>query len=98
MENGIWEFANTKLTLPTIVVELVIHNQKHVKAKRIILDAMKEHVIPHLAEKKTIETCEASMKLCQSDDTNRKMVLREKIRNTKMTKSDIMTSYLTKMT
>ena len=63
------------------------------------MDVVKDHVIPHLAEKKTtIETCEALMKLCQSDDTNRKMVLREKIRNTKMTRSDIMTNYLTKIT
>lgn len=36
--------------------------------------------------------------LHQSSNENRKMVLRKKVRNTKMTKTDMVTSYLTKIT
>lgn len=47
MENSIWDFSNTKLTPPTDVIEPVVHNQNDVKAKQIISDSMKDHVIPH---------------------------------------------------
>jgi hypothetical protein len=98
MENGFWEFANTTLTPPTDPKELEFHNQKDVKAKRIILDAVKDHLIPHLFEKKSArEMFEALTNLFQSSNANRKMVLREKCRNTKMTRSDTVTSYLTKI-
>jgi hypothetical protein len=40
----------------------------------------------------------AMMNLFQSSNTNTKMVLREKLRDTKMTKSNTVTSYLTKIT
>jgi hypothetical protein len=51
MENGWWDFAITILIPSTL--ELVIHNQKDVKARRIILDAMKDHLIPRQYEKKS---------------------------------------------
>lgn len=70
LENGIWEFANNKLTLLIDATKLATYNQKGVKARRIILDAVKYHVIPHLFEKKTIrEMLENLMKLYQSDNT-----------------------------
>ena len=53
MKNGIWKFTEKTLPIPTNATQLVEHNKKNVKAKRIILDAMKDHVIPHLSGKKT---------------------------------------------
>ena len=38
------------------------------------------------------------MTLYQRDNTNKKMVLREKLKNTKMTRLDTVTNYLTKIT
>jgi hypothetical protein len=99
MENGIWEFADQKLTPPTDATQLADHNKKDVKARRIILDAVKDHVIPHLSGKKTTrDMWEALTKLYQSDNQNRKMVLREKLRGTKMSRSDTIASYLTRIT
>lgn len=40
MENGIWEFVNTKFTPPTDVVALAIYIQMDRKARRIILDVV----------------------------------------------------------
>jgi hypothetical protein len=92
-------FCKYHVTPPMDPQELVIHNQKDVKARRIILDAVKDHLIPHLSEKKSArEMFEALTNLFQSSNTNRKMVLREKFRNTKMTRSDTVTNYLTKIT
>ena len=53
MENGIWEIVDQTLTPPTDATQLATHNKKDAKAKRIILDAMKDHVVPHLSGKKT---------------------------------------------
>ena len=73
--------------------------KKNVKTKRIILDAIKDHVIPHVTRKKNAyEMWESLTKLCQSDNENRKMMLRENLRNTKMIKTDTVASYLTKLT
>jgi hypothetical protein len=96
MENGIWEFSNTQITPPTDATDLVIHNQRDVKSRHIILDGVKDHLIPHLSGKKTArDMWEALKSLFQRKNENHKMVLREKLRDTKMTGSDTVTSYLT---
>jgi hypothetical protein len=66
---------------------------------RVILDAVKDHLIPHLSEKKTAkEMFDALVSLYQSENINRKMVLRNKLRSTQMSRSDSVTSYLMKIT
>jgi hypothetical protein len=78
---------------------LVAHNKREVKAKQMILDAIKDHLIPHVFEKKTTkEMFHALVSLCQSLNINRKMVLRKKLRSIVMTRLDIVTSYLMKIT
>jgi replicative DNA helicase len=75
------------------------HELKDMKARRIISNAMKDHFIPHLFEKKSSREIFATLtNLFQSSNANRKMVLREKLRDTKMTRSDTVTNYLTKIT
>ena len=98
MENKIWEFANTQISPPTDVAQLVTHNQKDMKAMRIILDRVKDHLILHLCGKDTAwEMMEALKGLFQSKNENRKMLLREKVGDMKMTNSDIVTTYLTRI-
>jgi hypothetical protein len=98
MENGIWEFANSQITPPTHATKLVIHNQKDVKVRRIILDEVNDHLIPHLLGKKTArDMWEALHSSFQSKNENHKMVLREKLRDTKMTGSDTVMTHLTRI-
>jgi hypothetical protein len=69
-----------------------------VKARCIILDGVKDHLIPHLSRKNTArDMWEALKGLFQSKNENRKMVLREKLIDTKMTGSDMVTTYLTQI-
>jgi hypothetical protein len=99
MEDGLWDFANTIMTPPTDPKDLAAHELKDVKAKRIILDVVKDHLILHISEKKSSrEMFVALTNLFQSNNTNRKIVLRENLRDTKMTRSDTVTIYLTKIT
>jgi hypothetical protein len=63
------------------------------------LDAVKDHLIPHLSEKKTTkEMFDTLVSLYQSENINMKMVLRNKLRSTQMSRSDSVTSYLMKIT
>lgn len=97
--NDLWELASITVTPPTNATLLVIHNKKDVNTKRIILDAVKNHIIPHFSRKKTArEMWEALTKLYQSDNHDRKMVLRDKLRATRMSRSDTVATCLTKIT
>ena len=98
-EYELWDIVEKPITIPKDVVPLAEYNKKNVKAKRIILDAIKDHVIPHVTGKKNaFEMWESLTKLYQSSNENKKMVLREKLRSIKMTKTDTVASYLTKIT
>lgn len=62
--NDLWEFASTTVTPPTDATLLAAHIKKDVNARRIILDVVKDHIIPHLSGKKTArEMREALTKL-----------------------------------
>ncbi len=73
-------------------------NTKDTKAQRIILDAIKDHVIPIIGEKTcAYEMFDALIKTFQSSNENRKMVLKEKLKCIRMAKGECVTSYLTQI-
>jgi hypothetical protein len=53
-ENKIYSYVKSIVAAPTIdPVALDLHEVKEAKGQRIIMDGVKDHLIPHLAEKKT---------------------------------------------
>ena len=73
-------------------------NKKDIKDTRIILDAVKDHVIPHICRKTdTYKMWDALTNLFQSSNENRKMVFREKLKSIKMAKGEGVISYLTRI-
>ena len=66
----------------------------------IIMDGVKDHiVVPHLSSKKTTaEMWTALESLYQSKNKNRKMVLQERMRSTRLAKGEGVVPYLTKFT
>lgn len=69
------------------------------KSRIFILGDVRDRIIPYLLGKKTTgERWEALTKLYQSDNHNKKMVLRDKLRETKMSILDSVTIYLTRIT
>ena len=65
---------------------------------RIILDAIKDHVIPHISAKDHAhEMWTALTGLFESSNENRKMVLREKLKSIKMVKGEVCMTYLTRI-
>jgi hypothetical protein len=61
---------------PTDPQKLAMHKKKEVKAKRIIMDAIKDHLIPHISEKKKIkEIFDVLVSLYQSENINKEILL-----------------------
>ena len=50
-ESELWEIVESAITLPTDPILLSEFKKKNVRAKRIILDSVKDHIIPHVSKK-----------------------------------------------
>jgi hypothetical protein len=78
--------------------DLTIHH-KDIKSQWVILDSVKDHIIPHLSEKKmTKDMLDALLGLFQSTKMNRKMVLRNKLRYMQMSIFGNFTNYFMMIT
>jgi hypothetical protein len=60
-EVELWFLVEKEVVLPTNPKDLAKHNRKSIKAKQIILDLVKDHLIPHIAEKKTTKEMQIAL-------------------------------------
>ena len=102
-DSELWDIVNNTTTnlviVPTDVVARDAFEKRDIKAKIILLDAIKDHVIPHISGKDHAHQMWTDLtNLYQSSNENRKMVLREKLKNICMNKGENMTTYLTRIT
>jgi hypothetical protein len=102
-ENEPWDIVESTATkliqVPANAVAFAAFNKNDVKVKRIILDAIKYHVVPHVSSKgHAYQMWDALTHMYQSTNENKKMVLREKMKSIWMAKSEGVTSYLTQIT
>jgi hypothetical protein len=95
-----YSYVNSIVAAPaTDPIDLDLHEVKETKAQRIILDGVKDHLIPHLVEKNIAkEMWDALKNLFEAKNENRKMALKAKLHHTKMGKKESVSSYLTRMT
>ena len=94
----IWSFASIVMVKPTNKDALEEQEALEARAQRVILDRVKDHLIPHLAEKKTAyDMWDVLKQLFEPKNKNRKMALKEKLHNVKMTQGEGVTSYLNRM-
>jgi hypothetical protein len=71
------------------------HKKNEKKAKRIVLDSVKDHLIPHTSELQTARKMyEALSRLYESKDISQNLSLRNQLRNMKMENSESVSSYL----
>jgi hypothetical protein len=96
-ENTIWNYVSYVVVVPTTYpISLDLHEVKEAKARRIILDGVKDHLVPHLAEKKTTkEMWDALKNLFEVKNEKQKMDLKAKLHDTKMGKEESVSSYFT---
>jgi hypothetical protein len=68
--------------------------KNEIKAKRILTDSIKDHLIPNVSELKTPKEMFDSLTiLYESKNTNRKLTLRHQLRNVMMNKSETVSNY-----
>ena len=96
-ENGIKDYATIGVAIPTDATQLATYKKEDAKARRIILDGVKDHIVPHISELDTTKMWDAIPNLYQNATTNRKMILREKLKNTQMNHGEDIISYLTRL-
>jgi hypothetical protein len=98
-ENDLKDYVEMVIPDPNDAQELAAHKKKEVKAKWVLLDSVKDHLIPHISEKKTTKDMyDALVGLYQSGNAKRKLILRHKLRSVEMSKSNIVASYLMRIT
>ena len=86
------------MTKPTDKDELAEFEAVEARAQRVILDGVKDHLLPHLAKKKiAYDMWDALKQLFEAKNENQKMALKDKLHNVKMTQGEGVTSYLTRM-
>ena len=84
-ENGIKDYVTSVVVVPMDATQLAAYKKDNDKTKRIIFDGVKDHIVPHILELDTTKKMwDAILNLYQNATTNRKMILREKIKNTQM--------------
>jgi hypothetical protein len=68
--------------------------KNEIKAKRILTDSIKDHLIPNVSELKTPKEIFYSLtRLYESKNTIQKLTLRHQLRNTTMKKSETIANY-----
>jgi hypothetical protein len=98
-ENDLKEYVEGVVPSPTDPQELATHKKKEVKAKRVLLESVKDHLIPHISEKKSAkEMYDALVGLYQSENTGRKLHLKHQLQVVEMSSSDTIVSYLMRIT
>ena len=89
------DHAEQTLATPTDVDLLRKHKEAAGHAKRLIMDGIKDHIVPHVAEKKTTkEMWKALVSLYEEKSFQRKMLLETQMRSLMMTKGEDMEHFL----
>ena len=47
-ENGTKDYVTNVVVIPTDAIQLAIYKKDGAKARRIILDGVKDHIVPHM--------------------------------------------------
>jgi hypothetical protein len=94
-ENDLLEHVTMGVPEPDEEEQKTKHKKNEKKAKRIVSDSVKDHLIPHISELQTTrQMYEALNRLYESKDISRNLTLRNQLRNMKMENSESVTSYL----
>ena len=84
-ENELDSYISEEVLVPEGDEAKSLHKKKLVMAKRIIVDSIKDHLIPHVSSPKTPKAMfDALTKLFEGKNINQKMTLRNQLKNVKI--------------
>ena len=89
-------YINEEVPVPKGDETKSLHKKNLVKAKRIIADSIEDHLIPHVSSLKILkEMFDSLTKLFEGKNINRKMTLRNQLKNIKIHNAETIQSYFT---
>ncbi|WP_316443002.1 hypothetical protein, partial [Escherichia coli] len=98
-DNGLKDFIGVEVPKPTDAAKAVAWQKKTTKCRRILLEGVKDHIVSSLHGKASPYLMwKALTDLFQSKSDQRKLALKDKLRNIKCENGDSMPRYLTKFT
>ena len=97
-ENDLDQYINGEVPEPEGDEAKATHKKNLAKAMRIIADSIKDHLIPHVSSFNTLkEVYDALTKMFEGKNINRKMTLRNQLKNVKIHNSKTIQSYFTRV-
>jgi hypothetical protein len=97
-ENDLARFIKEDVPKLADVAAKAKHQKDTIRAKRIIADFVKDHLIPQVSSKKTPkEMINALTRLYEGKNINRKMNLRTQLKNTRMQKGETIQEYFSRI-
>jgi hypothetical protein len=97
-ENDLAKFIKEGVPKPTDAAAKEKHQKDTIRAKRIIADSIKDHLIPQVASKKTQkEMFDALTRMYEGKNINRKMNLRTQLKSTRMHKGETVQEYFSRI-
>jgi hypothetical protein len=98
VENDLSIFIKEEVEEPEDVIEKGKHHKDSIMVQRIIVDSIKDHLIPYVSSKKTPKNIfYALIKLYEGKNINRKMNLKTQLKNTKMQKGEMIQEYFSRI-
>ena len=96
-DKGLKAFIDAEVPKPTDAAQVKAWKKKIAKCRRILLEGVRDHIVSSLHGKASPYLMWKSLiDLFQSKSDQRKLALKDKLRNIKMEKGDSMPKYLTK--
>ena len=93
-ENEVKDFALTVVPIPDDAVQQAAWRKNDVKARKILIDSVKNHLVSHLAKSETAKEMFNSLKkLFERDSASRSIALRTQLHTIKMNRSESVASY-----
>jgi murein L,D-transpeptidase YafK len=97
-ENYLARFIKEEVPKPVDVVDKAKHQKDTIRAKIIIADSIKDHLIPYVSSKKTLKKMfDALNRLYEGNNINQKMNIRTQLKNTRMQKGESIQEYFSKI-
>ena len=97
-ENKVKDFALTTVPVRDDTNQLVAWKMNDVKARKILMDFVKNHLVSHLSKSETAkEMFDSLKKLFERDSASRSITLRTQLHTIRMNKSESVASYFTRI-
>jgi hypothetical protein len=98
-ENDLKEYVEDVVHILTNLVDLAFHKKREVKTRWLLLESMKDHLIPHIVEKTSAkEMYDDIIGLYKNGNIDRKFHLKHQLQGVNMSSDDMVANYLMKIT